>query len=269
MLDKYEPCADTRLKQSGGDSRLDIYLVDAGLPLPRDVTPGQPASLRGALAVISSSTAALGAGCPLSGFVLLNGTLPFKDLKSYMAHEMFHAFQAAVTVKVLDPQWLWWAESSATWAMNMMYPDVNYEHEFIVSGEWAQQRLPLGPLTCPNKGLACNYGAYLWPYFLTQGGAATDEMIGRLWEQSKQKAPIEVMSTIDGWSDLWKRFAYWDWNEGPADLYNDPGEGGGSGHIAKLTQMAWDLGGKGNRIAPGDRLWPGRPWLLARRTLRI
>jgi hypothetical protein len=265
-----EPCPDTTLAQNGGSPHFDVYLTLSDFPVPRGSAPGTPASLRpgfGGDFVIPQQSQ--GRGCPIAGFALLNSALQFKELKSYMAHELFHGFQSAMTVKVLDPQWYWWVESSATWAMDLVYPQVNYEHTFLELGEWARQEQLIGPLTCPNKPAHCNYGAYLWPFFLTRGGGgAIDEYIGTIWELSKDKKPIDVMSEMNGWSDLWKKFALWNWNEGPADLYRDPDEQGGTGHIAPLVQKAFDLGlglppnGSSNRFAPGEGLWPGAPLKL-------
>lgn len=260
MFGKYEPCSDAAMLPNGGDDRLDIYLVFPGTKPPRgNDSPAFSPEWNG---LFFAPRIYLDRDCAAAGYILLNNAQDFKHLKNSMAHELFHAFQAAVTPNTRFPEWKWWSESTASWAMDLIYPTDNIEHEFLMKdpNSWTYQRRFSGPLTCTGRETLCIYAAYMWPFYLTRGGGgATDEFIGRVWEQSKDKQPITAMADMNGWADQWKQFALWNWNEGPADFYRDPSEQGGEGHIAPMKQMAIDMTGKGRFEAP-PLPWTMRGW---------
>ena len=268
MLGRYEACDDARLSENGGDGRLDVYLVGPGENAPRNIAPGTA----GTLPQRQGGTPASGvdivpqqrASNCLATFILLNNTLDFPHLKSAMAHELFHAFQHSVSVRVLQPEYHWWKEASATWAEDLVYPALNFEQPHLDLGGWANTRLPLGPLPCGPNNDECPYGGYLWPFYLTHRGGTDPTEIGRLWAASAQQAPLRSMTDRNDWADRWKEFALWNWNEGPADKYRDNGQ-----PIAPLIQTAHDVASTraGLRRAPPAQPWPtegyGSPPLLA------
>lgn len=262
MVGKYEPCTDSKLLPNGGNGRLDVYLVAAGQSVPRGADAGAVTLAPDWNGLFYGPNQVLGRDCAVAGYILLNNAQDFKHLKVNMAHELFHGFQAAVTVKMGQAEYAWWKESSATWAEDLVYPMENVEQEFLArdNNSWSFQRSFGGPLNCAGRTIECNYAAYLWPFYLTRGGGgATNEYIGRVWEQSKEKLPSQIMGEMNGWADQWKKFALWNWNEGPADYYRDPDANGSEGHIGTLHQMATDVTGKGRFEAP-TQPWSARGW---------
>jgi hypothetical protein len=267
MLGKYEPCSDSHLVPNGGDGRLDLYLVQAGEGGPRNVDPANPRLFKPKVNGTFIKPRQAPGACPLAGYILLNSNLDWDHLRSTAAHELFHAFQVAVTINSARPGWNWWGEASATWAKDLVYPRLNLEHEYLWDGQWAWVTDRIGPLHRYGEGKVWQYGAYIWPFYLTHGGGALPEFIGRIWEASKERQPIQVMAELNGWDDMWKQMALWNWNEGPADVYRDPDDFTPDGHIVALREKALDIGfrdaaGQGRWISAGDNAWPGLPLRL-------
>ncbi len=274
MLGRYEPCDDARLGENGGDGRLDVYLVGPGENAPRQIAPGTGASLPQRMGGDPASGVDIvpqqRASQCIATFILLNNTLDFPHIKSAMAHELFHAFQHSVSVRVLQPEYDWWKEASATWAEDLVYPPLNFEQPHLDLGGWALTRLPPGPLPCDNGNLECPYGAYIWPFYLTHRGETDSTEVGQLWAASAQQPPLRSMTDRNDWADRWKEFALWNWNEGPADKYRDNGT-----PITPLKQNAWDAAY--TRIPrtgpPPPQPWPtsgyGSPLFVAHGTYPI
>jgi hypothetical protein len=267
MLGKYEPCSDAHLVPNGGDGRLDLYLVAAGEGGPRNVDASNTRVMKPRINGVFIKPRQVPGRCPLAGYILLNSDRDWDHLRTTAAHELFHAFQSAVTVNSARPGWSWWGEASATWAKDLVYPRLNLEHEYLWDGQWAWVENRIGPLHRYGEGKVWQYGAYIWPFYLTHGGGALPEYIGRLWEASKDTQPIQVMAEINGWDDLWKQMALWNWNEGPADVYRDPDDYNPQGHITALREKAFDMvfrdsAGQGRWTTPGDPNWPGLPLRL-------
>ncbi len=221
----HTPCSDEHLgdPRNGGDGRLDIYLVYPGVgldwngrtaTLPRDET-GTPT---GGVTIDDD----FGRDCPYATFIALNAARSFDHLKSTTAHELFHAFQLSFRNSE-EPDRAWWSEASATWATDLIYPELDFEQWFL-NGFWSHARGAEGPLDRFVYAAGPQYAAYIWPFYLRQYASGNEEVVGRLWQASETLAPIQVMGKLNGWADRFKEFALWNWNREPLIKYRDGGE---------------------------------------------
>ena len=217
----HEPCSDAKVAYNGGNGRLDIYLVypstgldwggrsdqlgydDEGNPHNGVDIPDGP-----------------GDGCPVATHIILNAAVAFARLKSTTAHELFHAFQHSFKNAYL-PDRSWLGEATATWAKHLVYPEQNFEQEYL-DGYWSEASLPEGPIDSVKGNAA--YATYLLPFYLVQhSGDATGKLVGRLWLASETAPSIKAVAALPGWTDRFKQYALWNWNAGEARKYVDNG----------------------------------------------
>jgi hypothetical protein len=248
------PCSDAALEENGGDGRLDIYLVKPGKSVGRtdsegesgQITPGDDDYSTLGL-TISASTEG---GCPSTDFILLDDSLDWDDMRGTMAHELFHAFQDSFDYD--GDNGAWWAEATATWAEDLVYPDMNGEQYQLEAGGWAKNNTALGPLDrWEDEGLA-QYGAYIWPYYLTHRPGGDPKIIGQIYAALETRSPLEVFAAWPDWNARFKDFALWNWNKPPVDLYRDSGE-----HIDALVQSVHFLGNRG-KVTLSPRSYPAQ-----------
>ncbi len=149
--------------------------------------------------------------CGAIPFIVLNASRSAEDLAGTTAHELFHAFQFSFA-NALESNRSWWAEASATWARDLVYPETNDEQGYL-DGYWSRAPGPEGPLDRFAYGDGAPYAAYLWAFYLRQKLASADgSVVGRLWKASETEDPIHVMEALDGWAQMFKEFALWNWN---------------------------------------------------------
>ena len=245
-------CADADLTgasplRNGGNGRLDIYLVPTG--------DGRSGNLD-----FAGRTAALGLpdgsvangvtvpdgrdSCGVIPFLVLNADRPVEDLAGTTAHELFHAFQFSFQ-NALERDRGWWAEASATWARDLVYPASNDEQGYL-DGYWSRAAGAAGPLDRFEYGKPAQYAAYLWAFYLRQKTASADgSIIGRLWKASETEDPIHVMEALDGWADMFKEFALWNWNNDDPVLvrYRDEPDGVIPSTVLTQTTSCMSSGG--------------------------
>ena len=203
-----EPLSDGNL---GGDKKLDIYVIS---PLMMDYkrltlqTSGQYTGVLGGYIPDNSSY-------PTSGYLILTGTT-----KTITAHEIFHAFQAAFPHDGNNDYWF--AEATAVWSEDFIYPGENSE----------QKWLKTSPIKNPNYSLdntslsGYEYGAYIFPFYLTQPQVSTNKIIGKIWAGCDKHG--SCLNSIDknikgGYKDHWRDFTLWNYNQEPVKLYQDKG----------------------------------------------
>lgn len=225
----HTPCSDAQIPppNDGGSPSLDIYLI----------YPGSTFTVRGGKRNLAGADGltvpqAKGQYCPEVVFVLLNAGVSFDTLKASAAHELFHTFQFSFK---LGPQADWWIEASATWAEDLVYPELDQEQDYLQDSQWVARPGATvdGPLDEYQDGGLAQYGAYIWPFYLRQAANGSETVIGQLWQASEGKRPLDAMHDMQGWEDKFKQFALWNWNRAPEDKYRDHGE-----HILQLTQSA-------------------------------
>lgn len=241
----HEPCSDEGTPNNGGDGRLDVYLVWPGVGLDWS---GRTAALDSTdygktVPGVAVPQAAGAAGCPATSYVIVDGSRDFDHLKSSTAHELFHAFQYSFKNAALGDR-DWWAEASATWAMDLVYPNLNHEQVYP-DGYWSMASgFEEGPLD--NTAGMSEYGAYLWPFYLVQKSGDTSGMaVGSLWQATETTSPIKAMSELSGWSDRFKEFALWNWNKDGAVKYIDSGAQIPEAKLSQAT-VCMDSQGVGN-----------------------
>ncbi|MGZ5459956.1 MAG: DUF6055 domain-containing protein [Thermoanaerobaculia bacterium] len=186
----------------GGDSRLDIALVDIG----RSIT-----------------TARYGNGCNGAAwtYIQFNRDKPREEL----AHELMHSFQYAFNVKVRggdctgEAEYRWLMESTAEWVKDYVYPGSTSPH----NEHWAAPhylKIPEAPLN-----IAADphwYGAYLLPFFLARVKGQTN-IVGQFWANTESVASLQAIENalqpLGGFEKVWPEFVLHNWNDDPVDDY--------------------------------------------------
>jgi hypothetical protein len=233
----HTPCDD-------GDGVLDVYLIPPLQYPPRDhLSPDDILKLgEEGLTVPQKSTDA--AACPLAAFVILDPAIgDGKMQNANLAHELFHVLQNTFPSARHDDHH-WFAEATATWAEDLVYPTFNLdaEQKFLedVRSSWSNLAAD-GPLDGDNG--AQPYSAYVFPFYLTRGRGLDPSFIGMVWEGSASKPPLETIADAPWWTDAFKEFALWNWNQDPVVHYDDGGK------ILPLQQKSVD-----HEIYNGDDL---------------
>jgi hypothetical protein len=143
------PCSS-----NGGDGRLDVYLVNFG------------GGSDGAAA--AENCVASGAGFACSSFVLVErglgshyGTFDV-GIRTVLPHELFHAVQNAYSAETDR----YWAEGTAQWATDALYPELTDMERFFPAFLSDTDR----PLNFGGGGVVAGflYGSAIWPLFLSQ-----------------------------------------------------------------------------------------------------
>jgi len=186
----------------GGDSRLDIALVD----IPRSITTGR-----------------FGEGCHGAAwtYIQFNKAKPREEL----AHELMHSFQYAFNVKVRggdctgEGEYRWLMESTAEWVKDYVYPGSTSPH----NEHWAAKHF----LQAPEEPLNLRhdphwYGAYLLPFFLARVKGQTN-IVGQIWANTEGvaslKAVEQALQPQGGFEKVWPQFVLRNWNDDPVDEY--------------------------------------------------
>ena len=225
-----EPCGDGGL--GGGDNRLDVYILPSGVGLNWDGRVQNPLLYTGGITVPGYSYPK----CGFEPYIVLNGSNGDKYMKAAMAHELFHAFQLRKGMPngVIRPDQRWWMESSATWAIDLVYPTLNFEQNFLLAPNngWSITFPYDGPLDDFRSDPIAANAAYIWPFYLVQRAGGDPTVVGKLWEQSASMPPLQAMANLPDWKEAYKQFALWNWNAPPVVKYNDSGE-----DIPNLVQL--------------------------------
>lgn len=183
----------------GGDDALDIYVG--------------PLNVRAAAVAVSDT-----GSFPSSAYIIMNaGWFNFDNFyKTTLAHEMFHVFQYSYTWSLANSRW--WAEATAVWS-----------EDFIYKGFNSEQRRLKHFLPYPNKTVYDNqpnpfkYGAYIFPYFLTQNSG--NQTVRNIWEDCNYSGCLDAIddNISDGFKGQWKEFTLWNYNIKPVRFYTDEG----------------------------------------------
>lgn len=143
------PPGDASCTSTGGDDKLDIYLVTFagadGTTVP-EACNGRACS---SFVLVESTFSGRGYPSAAEGF------------RTVVAHELFHAVQNAYDSE-LDR---FWAEGTAQWAMKTVYPDLaDFETQLPAFFKDNKRSLDTQPSGVTAGFL---YGAAVWPLFLT------------------------------------------------------------------------------------------------------
>lgn len=193
---------------------------------------------------------------------------------SALAHELMHAFQFAFDLQTLsggpegcsDGEYVWWAEATATWAEDAVYPDVNSEwagtrgtqnvSDFMSS----VGRSPTVTTFWTNRGAAGrSYGAYLFPFYLV--GRFGEGIVADAWRRmagSESEPAIEAAigsasADSGGLETVWADFAVALLNEPQLDyLHQEDGVTHRPLELARAGRISTSVGDLDRRLSLGD-----------------
>lgn len=201
------PKGDAGLGCNPGDGRLDVYIVTV------------PGANPGNIAEVWPYTACAGS----ASYMLVLKEDP--DETAVLAHEFMHMIQFTYkppTTCLPD----WWVESTAHWAIDYFermdpQPDRNLEHGYAANY-----------LDSPYLSLWDNrfsklryYGAYLWPFYLTQHQSTYNpDVIARIFADVEGPDGDDLYAVINadiegGWEARWPEFAFYNLNLPPFNFY--------------------------------------------------
>ena len=189
-----EPPSDKRERCfHGPDGKLDVYITKAkrigSFKVPKDVVALVHPYARAEICLPKKPVFA----------VVRPDVRP-----AVLAHELWHAFQAAYATKQSCDTYSGWNEALATWAGNFAYPADNVEHindDGLKDADW--------PLH------AMSYDAWVFPYYLTQR-FGTDVI--RAIEESREQHPLDVhvdKAIPGGFRERYPEFSLYAYNQAP------------------------------------------------------
>jgi hypothetical protein len=133
----------------------------------------------------------------------------------FLAHELMHAIQFTYPEPLGGRfgEWHWWLEATAMWAIDYIYGNsFQAEHESAPSF-LNRPELPLE--TVEGRAGGREYGAYLWPFYLTRK-FGNPFLIPETWERSPGASSLDAIAAVlpEGHSpqSLWPEFARFNWN---------------------------------------------------------
>ena len=193
------PIQDTNDFNNGGDYRLDIAITPMGDDY--GMTFNYPP------------------GCEYdSVHIMLNSGNDATAMNAALAHEFMHAIQWHYDVSefCLPVGYGWLMEATATWAIDYVYPDNNFEQKYA-KRMLEKPELSLDATTVKNH----EYGAYLFPFYLSrlQGAPAT---VRSIWEATEDGDSLEALDQgVGNLDDAWFQSVAYNWNRDPVDDYNN------------------------------------------------
>ena len=250
-----EPISDASQPCNGGDGRIDVYAAKLSTQAAAQVVPYPPGGInRPGWMFISPDYA--------------NTATKARDV---FAHEFAHVIQLAfdyadVANRLVDYAWL--EEATSNWAIDLVYPDDNFEHQF--AREYLNFYGFNNPLNVmagyyhPGSGPNTNgYEDYLFLFFVTR--KANNPLIMRsIWANTETMNSIRAVNEAipGGFLEQWPEFAKYNMNRAPDDHYQDWDDLTWAFDLtgAKQPRVEVDLKGKSARniLMPGNsnrNLW--------------
>lgn len=206
------PISDAGQPCNGGDGRTDVYMKGLGgakaqvIPFP----PGETSR---------------------PAWVWMNpGSFSGNGYRDGFAHEFAHVIQLAYDYAKGPPpgfagnlEYGWLEEATATWAIDFVYPDDNYEHEF--AADYYSRRAwgtPLGE--CRVVGCGNGYRDYLYFFYLVNK-LGDHTVMADIYSNTESMGSIEAVDGAAAFEDEWAEFALHNLNQGDYNDYStwDPG----------------------------------------------
>jgi hypothetical protein len=196
-----------------GDDRLNVFLVD--------FPPGT-----------YGATTTIGDGCQHKPTYIQLGLNRFgPNIVAIFTHEFMHAIQFAFSPASCT-DYEWWAEATAQFAIQYVYPKDNTEHwvpygnylgttDQPIENRSAAWVAPQDPGTSHDAG-ARAYAAYVLPWFMAFKYHDPDA-VRRSWENSSGTADslAAINAALDGgWKAHWADFQVANWNR--SELFGGP-----------------------------------------------
>ena len=168
----HAPLPDSGGVAGGGDTRIDIYLLNAGQSLTREGSTFRLGTDLGQELTDNEQ------GTTSSGFILLQRALLGTPAKfnSVMAHEFFHVLEAVYNDTNSCPNY-WFTEAAAKWAEWYFVPDDAEDEVYPWFTDYFQES-PKKSLFTP--GSRTPYSDFVWAMFMQQQHGAAS--IARAWQ---------------------------------------------------------------------------------------
>ncbi len=151
-----------------------------------------------------------------------------------IGHELMHVFQFALDLANRAggnggcgaDEYIWWAEASAVWVEDYLYPSANSEHTGA-RGERQVRDFMTDLTSSLDKGQdtgfvvalsSREYGAYLWAFYAARKFG--NEVIGEMWRRMESQGSLQAMDGAlpEGFDKAWPEFAVWMLNKAPFDF---------------------------------------------------
>ncbi|HEX9377108.1 MAG TPA: CARDB domain-containing protein [Actinomycetota bacterium] len=194
----------TYVQGNGGDARIDVYVTEVGLRFHykvfRGLTVGYPIGCKQRPAFTIINTAFVDTA---------------QKARDVFAHEFFHHLSFTYDLAAECSLYSWLDDATANWAIDDVYPDDDYEHEWIHSYLHCGFRHAIDNPNDSQNG----YEDYLLPFFLARTLGATT--IRDIWDDTEV---YDDLGAIDqaipgGLEKWWPRFAMANWNRDGTDQY--------------------------------------------------
>ncbi|HSP54934.1 MAG TPA: hypothetical protein VLS25_05040 [Dehalococcoidia bacterium] len=189
----------------GGDDRFDIYLVSENVRsyVKWNTPDGAPACKKTPAVMVIRRNASL----------------------ATLAHEFLHGIQYAFNLAGPCPEYRWFEEASAQWAMDYVYPSGP------PGGPPNEEQLA-APYMLDEPYMMLNYhddrheyGAYLFPFYLARM-KGQPQIVGTMWQNFETTADsLEAINDallehlLGGFEEVWPKVALYNWNRPPVDDY--------------------------------------------------
>ena len=178
---------DSGTPDDGGDTRIDVYLLDVNQHRERN---GRLERIQGRTIAAVSEDAPFVDGTASSYMLIARPHLDdANDLRRTVIHELFHSLQYAhnFAVKTAFPDRApWFFEASAAWAEWAFFPAGSAAvHQDYFSNTF--RALPHFSLETPTRAAAETaeaqypYGAYMWPFFMQQQASGDPAAVFDAW----------------------------------------------------------------------------------------
>ncbi len=160
-----------------------------------------------------------------AGFIYINGLHHGLNLQEVIAHELFHAFQAAYDVKDAWESYSWWREATATWYDAFLYPTSGffapYAKVFMDNPGLALDfDAPIPSITNPDSH---KYGAFLFPLYVTNRNPASlqPDFVRKTFALMKTESVFQAIddNLPGGFTTTWPQFVQYLWNQPPLDFF--------------------------------------------------
>jgi len=189
----------------GGNERLDLYLMDSQVKAVRAWRSSNYGDFIG-------KNIAQGNIFNTSSFSIINTNYTRKAIRGIAAHEMFHMFQRSFISLEYNYD-RWWTEATATFAMQLVYPDDDTERPAL---PFFIDYPHISVMSVKNKH---DYGAYLFPFFLTRSFG--EPFFASIFYDNDGKSFIidTIENKLGSFDDEWKEFVLL--NTLPNDYYDE------------------------------------------------
>ena len=210
------PLSDATQSDNGCDGAVDIWVYDFAnwdlnhIPLGiRDVS--------------AKTVPYLGGACKTASRIHLQGIPDARKIRNQLAHEFFHVLElGSYTRAQCLGEYFWLGEATANWAMDLAYPDDEYEHSYAADYAYYERLVPIDEFGAGGKNCQgyCDY-----PFLLYLARKYDDALIRAIWDASESgnsvEAIVQALVSKGGIKSVWPEFALAMWNDFGADYQRD------------------------------------------------